>query len=75
MSKRLTTKDVPELEGWLSIPAAARVMNLSRQYVHRLAASGIFSTRHRIGTTYIVSTWEAMDLAGQYEKLDNEQEM
>lgn len=73
MSKRLTTKEVPHLDGWMTIPDAAKILNLSRQYVHRLAASGSFTSLHRIGSTFIVSSWEVEDLTGKYERVDNEE--
>ena len=73
MSKKLTQKEIPELDGWMTIPDAARAMKLSRQYVHRLAASGSFTSLHRVGSTFIVSSWEVSDLQGKYERVDTEE--
>lgn len=72
MSKKLTQREIPELAGWLTIPDAAKAMKLSRQYVHRLAASGTFTSLHRVGSTFIVSVWEVNDLQGNYERVDTE---
>jgi len=73
VSKKLTQREIPELEGWLTIPDAAKALELSRQYVHRLAASGTFTSLHRVGSTFIVSSWEVEDLKGNYERVDTEE--
>lgn len=65
-------KDIPKLEGWMTIPEAATIMKLSRQYAHRIAVAGGFTSLHRIGSTFIVSEWEVNDLIGRYEKLDTD---
>lgn len=47
-------KELPVLEGWISLPDAARKMNISRQRIHQLVDAGRFTTACRIGTFAIV---------------------
>jgi hypothetical protein len=73
MSIRFNSEDVPELPGWVTIPDAAKILNLSRQYVHRLAVSGTFTSLHRVGSTFVINVWEVNDIAGNYEILDKDE--
>lgn len=68
MSKRLSHEDVPELGDWMTLPDAAKVLKLSRQYVHRMAVAGGFFSLHRIGSTFIVSKAEVDQLDKQGEE-------
>lgn len=62
MAKKIDLLEVPQLEGWMTLPEAADAMGYSRQYVHTLASTGIFTSLRRIGTYLIVSTDEVFDL-------------
>lgn len=67
MSKKLSQMDLPTLPGWITLADAAELFGWSRQYTHRKAAGGYFSTLTRVGNTYIINTWEANDLVEDYK--------
>jgi hypothetical protein len=54
----LTDEGIPELEGWMTLPGAARELGITRTRVHQLAKAGAFETIHRIGEIKIVRTVE-----------------
>ena len=54
MGNRIDLSTVDEMTSWLSLPQAAERLHISRQQMHRLAASGYFETLSRIGTFLIV---------------------
>lgn len=54
MGKRIDLDRVDEVTSWLSLPQVAEKLKLSRQQVHRLAATGHFETLSRIGTFLVV---------------------
>jgi hypothetical protein len=45
---KMRMEDLPELEGWVSLPAAAEQLGRTRQRASQLAESGEFKTAHRI---------------------------
>jgi Arc/MetJ-type ribon-helix-helix transcriptional regulator len=51
-------QDLPQLEGWTSLPDAARIMKITRQRIHQLVDKGRFKTASRIGNFAIVRTAE-----------------
>lgn len=61
MSRKINLENVPEVEAYISLPQAAERMNLSRQQVHKMAASGFFMSLRRIGTYLVVSPMEVDD--------------
>lgn len=70
MGRRINLDQVDEITSWLSLPQVADRLNLTRQQVHRLAASGYFETLSRIGT-FLVVFYDEVEEKIQ-ERLDKE---
>lgn len=51
MAARRDLRELPELEGWLSFPDAARELGISRQRLHQLAEKDppVIETARRVG--------------------------
>jgi hypothetical protein len=45
---KIKAEDLPELEGWVSMPAAAAKLGRTRQRSSQLVEDGFFETAHRI---------------------------
>jgi len=55
--------EVPELPGWLTVPDAAKLLNLSRQAVHLMVQAGQFKSARRIGQhCYVVQLAEVDEI-------------
>lgn len=67
--QRIKLEKVDEVTSWLSLPQVAEKLQLSRQQVYRLAASGSFETLSRIGT-FLVIFYEEVEEKFQ-ERLDS----
>lgn len=46
---KLTDLSVPKLEGWINITEAGRRLGLSRQWVYKQAAQGVYTTLRQVG--------------------------
>lgn len=51
-------KDLPPLEGWMTLPDAARDIGITRSRIHQLLGKNRFETARRIGTFAVVRTAE-----------------
>jgi hypothetical protein len=54
---------IPELEGWLTIPAAAQRLGMTRQGLHLAVNRGELRSVHRIGRLLILSEAEITQVA------------
>jgi hypothetical protein len=61
-------KDLPVLEGWMSLPDAARALEVTRQRIHQQVDGGEFKTARRIGTFAIVREAEVLEKVALKEK-------
>lgn len=52
----MSTKEIPLLQGWVTIPEAARRTGVSRQRAHQLvhAGTGVFKDARRVGDSTVI---------------------
>lgn len=62
MGSRIRLEDVPQVDEWMSLPEAGDSLGVSRQQVHRMAASGRFETLSRVGTYLVVASQEVLSM-------------
>ena len=55
-------REVPRLDGWLTLPEAAELLGVTRQQAFKMAKQGAFKTEHRIGQTMVVKNSEVMQM-------------
>lgn len=66
---KLTDMEVPKLQGWINITEAGRRLGLSRQWVYKQAAQGVYKTLHQIGDqpVFVVQESEIDDILSSRE--------
>lgn len=68
MYAKLSDKDIPTINEWITLPEAAQRLGISRQYAYKRAADDYFQSLHKIGDeliTYVVSTEEVDRLVAE----------